>query len=70
MESRASSHPGIDYSSVSVGKKGIIDLSNDLVTAIMHAGKENKSTVVRFSERVKSLEREIDGMKSQMDKVQ
>lgn len=41
-------------------RKGFSDLSNDLVMAINAAGKDSKMQLSKLTERIKTLERDLD----------
>lgn len=40
-------------------KRGLADLSSDLITAINAAGKESKGQMIKLSDRIKVLERDL-----------
>lgn len=45
----------IDQSNVKYSMRGIVDLSNDLVSVINMAGKENKGQISKLTDRTKQL---------------
>jgi hypothetical protein len=47
-----------------------MDLSNDLVSVINLAGKENKGQIAKLTDRTKQLERDLDMLKTEMDRNQ
>lgn len=49
-------------------KRGLADLSNDLVNVISMAGKENKGQISKLTERNKQLERDIELIRSELDR--
>jgi hypothetical protein len=60
----------IDQSNVKYSMRGIMDLSNDLVSVINLAGKENKGQIAKLTDRTKQLERDLDMLKTEMDRNQ
>jgi hypothetical protein len=68
--SRMSTLASIDYSNGNVlaSKRGLADLSNDLVSVINMAGKENKGQISRLTDRTKQLERDLEMVKTELDR--
>lgn len=55
-------------SNLMAAKRGLADLSNDLVNVISMAGKENKGQISKLTERNKQLERDIELIRSELDR--
>ena len=51
-------------------KRGLADLSSDLVAAINTAGKENKSQVAKLKDKIKMLESDLNLLRIEMDRFQ
>lgn len=60
----------LDQSNSKYSMRGIVDLSNDLVSAISLAGKENKGQISKLTDRTKQLERDLDLLKGELDRIQ
>jgi hypothetical protein len=56
----------IDQSVSKYSLRGVADLSNDLVSVIGLAGKENKAQIAKLTERNKQLERDLDMLKGEL----
>lgn len=55
-------------SNLLASKRGLADLSNDLVNVISMAGKENKGQISKLTDRNKQLERDIEIIRSELDR--